>query len=187
MNRTARYVLRGAALAVLAAACTTLQPPRSESQADPNANIPAYRSYGWETPSGPNADAPLRLIDTHIRNAISQELGRRGYAESVENPDFRVGYETVAYEKVKTNPFRIGIGMGSWGGNTGGSVGVGTSGVESFEEGRLVIHVYDAKTNKEVWLGTSTGRLPQHGHDQESVTKAVALTIQEFPTRAPMP
>ena len=186
MNRTAvRLTL--AAAAVVVVACTTFQPPRSESQSDPSVNLAAYRSYTWQAPTGANADAPITLADTHIRTAISNELGRRGYVEVAENPDFRVGYETIAYEKVKSNPFRIGVGMGSWGGNTGGSVGVGTSGVDSYEEGRLVIRVYDAKLNKEVWLGTTTGRLPDNGPDEKSIAKSVALTIQDFPTRTPMP
>jgi hypothetical protein len=187
MNRSAvRFISCVAALLVLGA-CSTLQPPRSESESDPSVNIAAYRSYAWQAPSPANAEAPLTLADTHIRTAIAAELGRRGYVQVADNPDFRVGYETVAYEKVKSNPFRIGIGMGSWGGNTGGSVGVGTSGVDSYEEGRLVIHVYDAKSNKEVWIGTTTGRLPDNGPNQKSIEKAVALTIQQFPTRTPMP
>lgn len=175
------------AVVALLAACSTFQPPRSDSQSDPNANIPAYRTFGWQAPAGGDADAPLRLVDVHLRTAIKNELVRRGYAEDQDNPDFRVGYETVEYEKVKSNPVRIGIGVGSWGGNVGGSVGVGTSGIDSYEEGRLLIHVYDAKSNKEVWLGTTTGRLPDNGPNEKSIAKTVALTIQQFPTRQPMP
>ena len=186
MNRPAARWFLGVAVAVLGA-CNTMQPPRSESQSDPGVDLAAYRSYAWQPPSVPNAEAPTTLGDMHIRDAIAKELGRRGYVQVAENPDFRVGYETVAYEKVKSNPFRIGFGMGSWGGNSGGSVGVGTSGVDSYTEGRLVIHVYDAKSNREVWLGTTTGRLPDTGPNEEVIAKSVALTIQDFPTRTPMP
>ena len=183
---SARTTLLFALLSALAA-CSSLQPPRSESQSDPSANIAAYRTFAWQVPTGPGAAAPLRLVDTHTRTAIKRELERRGYIEVENDPDFRIAYETVAYEKVKSNPIRVGIGVGSWGGNVGGSVGVGTPGVESYEEGRLVIHAYDAKTNKEVWLGTTTGKLPSNGPDEKSITKAVALTIQDFPTRTTMP
>jgi hypothetical protein len=187
MQRSAvRFVLCAATVFAIGA-CSTFQPPRSESQSDPSVNLAAYRSYAWQLPSGEKADAPTTLADLNIRTAIAKELERRGYVQDEDNPDFRVGYETVEYEKVKSNPFRIGIGMGTWGGNTGGSVGVGTSGIDSYQEGRLVIHVYDAKSNREVWLGTTTGRLPDTGPNEKSIEKTVALTIQDFPTRTPMP
>jgi hypothetical protein len=38
-----------------------------------------------------------------------------------------------------------------------------------------------------VWLGTTTGRLPDTGPNEKSIEKTVALTIQDFPTRTPMP
>jgi len=155
--------------------------------AAPDADFTSYRTFSWVESTGYGQGSsvePLRLLDRNIRAAIAAELGKRGYAESSEGPDLRFAYESVSYEKTKSNPFRIGIGMGSWGDNVGGSVGVGTPSVESYQEGRLVIRAIDAETNSEVWMGTVTGR--QSGStDAKEVARLVAMTLQDFPARSP--
>ncbi len=67
-------------------------------------------------------DEPLRLLDRNIRGSITAELQRRGYAESQDGADLRIYYETASADKVETNPVQVGVGIGSWGGNFGGSV-----------------------------------------------------------------
>ena len=74
--------------------------------------------------------------------------------------------------------------MGSWGGNVGGSVSMGTPSVESYQEGRLVIHVADAAKNQEVWYGTITGKVDRQSLDADAVARAVALAMEGFPARA---
>ena len=181
--RTIRLLLI-TALSGFIVACATTAPPRHESQSDPDTDIAAYRTFGWQQPDG-QGDAPLRLLDVHIRNAIRAELTRRGYEESDEAADFKIGYEFASWDKVKSNPFRIGIGVGSWGGNVGGSVGVGTPSVESYQEGRLVVHAVDAQANKEVWLGTVVDRVDQSSLEADAVARVVAITMQDFPTARP--
>lgn len=180
-------MLPSLAALVILAGCTSVPATHSESTAAPDADFSVYRTFSWVETTGYGAGSssdPLRLLDRNIRAAISAELGKRGYTESAEDPDLRFAYESVSYEKTKSNPFRIGIGMGSWGGNIGGSVGVGTPSVESYEEGRLVIRAIDPESNAEVWLGTVTGR--RSGSTNESdVARLVAMTLQDFPARSP--
>lgn len=178
-------------LAVLAAAlcaCATTSAPQRESQADPGANIAAWRTFALKDSLGQAAgDEPLRMLDVNIRNAIRAELTKRGYSEAEAQAQFLVTYETAAQEKMRSSPVRIGIGMGSWGGNVGGSVGMSTPSVENYREGRLVIHAIDAAANREVWYGAISGRVDKQNLDAEAVARAVALAMQDFPASAAGP
>ncbi len=121
--------------------CASSAPAKPESRIDPSANIPASKTFGWQ-PAGNNlvsTDVTQRKFDESIRDSINTDLGRKGYAQAEAEPDLLVAYEVTPYEKTKSNPFSVGVGMGSWGGNVGGGVGVGTGGGSSkVQETRLI-------------------------------------------------
>ena len=171
----------------LLAGCTRSAPAKPESRIDPSANIPASKTFGWQ-PAGNNmvsTDVTQRKFDESIRDSINTNLGRKGYAEATAEPDLLVAYELTPYEKTKSNPFSVGVGMGSWGGNVGGGVGVNTGGgSRSVQETRLTIRVVDRKTDKEVWLGTMTSSIAP-GASSNDVAGVVAQTLSDFPARRP--
>lgn len=137
---------------MLLSGCAT-PPPEPQSMRDPAANFTAYRTFDWAPAAAADgSDPPLQLLDKNIRAAITAEMQRKGYAESQDNPDLRIAYETAKADKIENNPVRIGVGVGGWGGgNVGGSVGVSSPSVRNFTEGTLVIHAIDAAKNSEVW------------------------------------
>lgn len=179
---------RAGMLVLLAAlaACTTPPAPDRQSQIAPDADFSAYSSFGWQPPAG-STDEPTRLLDTNIRNAIRSEMTRRGYTEVEANPQLRVAWETAADERIKSNPFRIGIGLGSFGSSGGGSVNVGSPSVQSYREGRLIIHVMDAAANRELWFGSIAGSIEKSRLDADAVARAVALAMQDLPSRSAAP
>ena len=177
-------VLMLAALVTLLG-CAAGKTPKPDSMTAPGADIAAFKTFGWSSPA---AQAPTTILDTNVHDAVRAQLVAKGYVETDASPDFRVGFDVTAYDvKKKSSPMRIGIGVGSWGGNVGG--GVGTSvpvggGDSAASENRLTIRAVDASTNKEVWIGTTTGDIKQ-GLDQKAVEAAVASTMQSFPQRRP--
>ncbi len=183
-----RTALRFAVLVVVAtgmAACATSTPERRSMQ-DAGTDFSAYRTFAWRQASGEGAqDAPLRMLDVNIRNAVTAELTKRGYAEDASAPQFLMTYETAVKDKVKSSPVRFGVGVGSWGGNAGGSVSMGTPSVKNYQEGELVIRAIDAAKNTEVWYGTVSGEVDRSRLDAEAVAAAVAVAMQDFPARAP--
>jgi hypothetical protein len=167
------------------AGCTTTSQPERQSETLPDANLPAYETFGWQAPAGEGGiDEPMRILDVNIRAAIRAELTQRGYRETDVNPQFRIAYETALQDKLKNSPVRFGIGMGSFGGNVGGSVNMGSPSVQSYQEGSLVIHVLDAARNQEVWSGTVSGRVDKKNLDAAAVARVVALAMQDYPARA---
>lgn len=159
--------------------------PRHDSQRDPGVDLAAYRSFAWQPALTEGmGDQPLRLLDARIRDAIRTELTGRGYVEDEADPQLLVTYDTAVKDKVKSSPFRIGIGMGSFGSNIGGSVNVGTPSVKNYQEGVLTIHVIDAAAKREVWAGTVSGEVNRSSLDAAAVARAVAIALQDFPRRA---
>lgn len=173
-----------AALTVLLAGCASA-PPEPESMRDPQADFASYRTFGWLKESDGTADAPLRMLDGNIRAAIAAELSRRGYVEAPAGtaPDLRIGWQTARAEKLENNPVRVGIGMGSWGGNFGGSVSMGSPSVRSYQEGTLVIHAVDARRNAEVWQGRVSRKITKGSVEPALVSQAVAAAMKDFPAR----
>jgi hypothetical protein len=174
---------------VVIAGCSSLAPPRHESQQAAGVDLTTYRSFAWNLPAADgNGGEPLRLLDTNIRGAVQAELTRRGYEYRESGAaDLVIDYETTTAERVRSNPVRLGIGIGSFGSNVGGSVSMGSPSVQSYQEGRLVIHVVDAAKRAEVWSGTIAGRVDRTTLDAAAVGRVVALALEDFPARTVAP
>ena len=183
---TASLRLAALCLAAGIVACTAGSKPEVQSQSDPGANLAAWRTFAIKSDAGGRVgDEPMRILDVNIQNALRDEFTRRGYEQVADAPQFLVTYDIAAEDKVKSSPVRVGVGFGSWGGSGGGSVNVGSSGVQSYREGRLVVHVLDATANREVWVGSITGKVGNKGLDAEDVARVVATTLQDYPPRQP--
>jgi hypothetical protein len=163
--------------------------PQPTSMRDPAANFGAYTTFGWVETARTDASGqaqPMSLVENNIRTAIASELKKKGYEEAAvgATPDMLIDYEAARAEKTKNNPIRIGVGVGSWGGNTGGSVGVSSSGVKNVTEGSLVIHAVDPARKAEVWQGRVARELGKGGAEPAVVNSAVAEVFRDFPARA---
>jgi hypothetical protein len=171
--------------ATLLGGCAS-QPKQPQSMRDPQADFDAFKTFGWYRDANPDAAAPpVSLLDSNIRAALKAELTRKGYQEAAAGaaPDLQVDYETARAEKIKSNPIRIGVGVGSWGSSGGGGVSVGSPGARSVDEGTLVVHVIDPKRKAEVFEGRASRELNKSNADPAVVQSAVADALRDFPAR----
>jgi hypothetical protein len=171
------------AATILLGGCASTPPP-VHSMKDPQANFSAFTTFTWD----PARDAaqPVTILDSNIRAAITGELQRKGYAEAVAGakPDLVLQYETAAAEKLKSNPFRIGVGMGGVGNSGAAGVGVSSPSAKNVREGTLVLRVIDPVRNAEVWNGRVSRELGKGGPpDPALIQGAVGELLQEFPAR----
>lgn len=169
---------------------------KSESTTAPDVDLAGYASFGWLPPAAGAAaegggEAPLSIAEANLRRAIRIELAEKGYREVEHDPDFRIGLETATHLKEKVRPpARIGVGVGTWGGHVGGgvdaSVPVGGGDVKTTGETQITIRAVDPRSNREVWVGTTTGEV-REGLEASVVEKAVADVLDGFPDRRPPP
>jgi hypothetical protein len=109
---------------------------------------------------------------------------RRGYMPAGDAaPELLIAYRTATKEQVESSPMRIGIGVGSWGGSGGGSIGVSSASLRNYREGTLVIHAIDAARNAEIWQGRISGKLTEGSLEPAAIRQAVATAMRDFPSR----
>jgi hypothetical protein len=162
--------------------------PKTEASVAPDVDLAAYSTFSVSSTTP--REQPLSILDARVRDAVRSELVSKGYQEVEEGPDLEVTFDTADYveEKTKGSPMRIGVGIGSWGGNVGGGVGtsmpVGSERVVAEHETRITLRAVDPRANREVWVGTAAGLA---GGDLASgeVEKAVARTLADFPSKRP--
>ena len=177
----------GAAVLISGCASTPAEP---QQMRDPQADFSAFKTFAWNADTNDGkSDQPVSLVDGYIRTAITTELTRKGYVEAATGttPDLRIEYEAVSAEKIKNNPFRVGIGVGSYGSSGGGSVGVGSPSVKNVKEGTLVIHAIDPARNAEVWRGSASRELGKGNVEPAVVQDVVAEMLSDFPARSGQP
>jgi hypothetical protein len=172
--------------ATLTGGCTS-SPPRPVSMRAPQVDFNSFKTFGWRTAGAEPSGQPLSILDSDIRAAITSELKRKGYQEAPAGttPDLLIAFETTRAEKVESSPFSVGIGVGRWGGTSGGSVGATTSGVKNVIEGTLSVHAVDLARNAEVWNGRITRQLGKGNIEPALVQSTVAEVMNDFPARGP--
>jgi hypothetical protein len=178
-------------IAALIAGCAS-QPQQPTSMVDPEANFSAYRTFGFDERGRTDASGsqqPLSLLDSQIREAITAELQRKGYAAAPAGatPDLLIDFEKAKADTVKSNPVRVGIGVGSWGGNVGGGVSASSPSARNVTEGTLVIHAVDPAREAAIWEGRVTRELGKGNADPAVVQGAVADVFRDFPARGGQP
>jgi hypothetical protein len=177
----------GLVLGAVAISGCTSAPPQPHTMRDPQANFSAYRTFGWAAEQSSQATGqPVSIVDGTIRAAITDELKRKGYEEAAAGtkPDLVLSYETGKAEKLKSSPFRIGVGVGGVGSSGGAGVGASTSGVKNVIEGALILRAVDPTRNAEVWNGSVSRELGKGNVDPGLVNSAVADLLHDFPARA---
>ena len=170
---------------VLVGGCATNTP--THVMRDPQAQFDSFKTFAWDAGQETSqvTGEPWSIVNSQIRGAIKGELQQKGYAEATAGakPDLLLRYETAAAEKIKSNPFRIGIGMGGYGSNGAAGVGVSSSDVKNVKEGMLVLRVIDPVRNAEVWNGRVSRELGKDGvPDPELIKNAVSELLSEFPS-----
>ena len=174
------------AATALLAGCASA-PAESQSMIDETANFDDYKTFGWLTHVG-DGNEPQSIVDTHIRAAITTDLLHKAYVEALAGAtaDLLIDYEAARVEKVKSSPFRVGIGVGSYGSHGGGSISTSTSGTKNISEGSLVIYAVDSARNAEVWRSQISQELGKGTASPEVIQSVVTEVLSDFPSHVVM-
>ncbi len=173
-----RKLAPGGFVLLLLASCATT--PDVKVDADPSANLGAYRTYSWVYSDAPRGMNPLMY--QRVRQSIDTYLAGRGYSQASPG-DFAVGFTLGARDKVEVDDFGPyggfypGYGMGyRW----GWAAPYSTTEVRNVTEGTLAIDIYDTASKKPVWHGAASQNVGSTPVTQEQIDVAVSSVLSKF-------
>lgn len=145
---------------------------------DHAADFRSYRTYSWI-----KVDAGNSLWSDRIRQAVDRQLAARGLARQASGGDMAVAAIGRTTEQQSYTTFYDGIG-GGWFWRGFGGDGFATTSVQETPIGTVAVDLFDSKSKKLIWRGTSDKTLSK---DAEKNTKklddAIADMFRRFPPR----
>lgn len=147
---------------------------------DHSADFAAYHTFSWL-----KVDASNTLWTDRIKQAVGQQLSAKGWTEQPSGGDVSVAAMGRTRQEQTYNTFYDGLG-GGWGWRRFGGIGMGeaTTTVEDTPVGSLNVDLFDSRTRKLIWRGTSTETLSSKPEkNTEKLDKAVADMFKKFPPK----
>lgn len=153
---------------------------------DPKVNVRQFSTYRIEADRQRNADPIVgsNLNQRRIADALDQSLRGRGYKPAQDgNADLVVRFFTDSRDRQQIQSNNT---MGPWGWGWGWGM---PNQVYSrqYEENRVVVNVYDSRTNDIIWQGWATGQLNNRKKERDrdaAFRETVVSIMQNFPESA---
>lgn len=180
--RIKALMLVGAALVM--GACSGIS---TSTDYDPGVDFSGFSTFTWlDTDGDDHLDA---ITDSRIRKSIDAALTGKGFKKVESEADLAVGYQVTTQERRSYNTVNTGWGGGyGWGGygwgGYGMSVGSSTTYENTWDEGTLLIGMFDSGSKNLVWTGTATAALDDSrtpDERQQLIDDAVAKMMKDFP------
>jgi hypothetical protein len=134
---------------------------------DPKVNVRQFATYRIEADRQRNADPIVgsNLNQRRIADALDLSLKSRGY-KPVQNgeADLVVRFFTDSRDRQQIQSNNT---MSPWGWGFGGWGYPNQVYSRQYEENRVVVNIYDARTNDIIWQGWATGQLNNRRKEQE--------------------
>ncbi len=158
----------------------------------------AIKTYNWVT-DGPQRDAKISdLIYDRIEKEITRNLTVKGL-KGASDSELLINYSVLSESKIDIDQHMVYDGYApgfAWHNNYGyGASTYYTFGaryermetnIDQYLEGTLIIDILDAKTNKIVWRGIGSKRLPEKMNKDDRntlVAEVVNAILENYPPK----
>ena len=157
---------------------------------DETVNFSRYKTFTWLHGEEGKLENQSDLVESKIRNAVTKEFEKIGWKESKTKPDVILDYDvlvertnrnerepvyTQPYSRVIYNPYTRRFATIYYPSQF--------LGYESYEkvikEGTVTVTMIDAKTDKTVWQGWTTGEVNSRNLTNKEIQKAVASIFKK--------
>jgi|SRR5438132_8545325 len=140
---------------------------------DHQANFAQYKTYSWQEIK-PGAS----LWDSRIKSAVNAQLEAKGLAQVAGGGDIAIVAIKTSQTMRTLQTFYDGFGGGwRWRG-----FGESTTTEQDYQEGTLVIDLYDGKTKQLIWRGSTESALSDKAEKNEkNLDKGVNKMFKNFP------
>ena len=170
-------MLMGIGAVLLVSACSGIS---TTTDFDPSVDFSAFSTYDWVDSEG-QVD---NITSSRIRSSVDAAMAARGFTQSTSSPDLAVSYQVSTAERRSFNTVNAGWGGGYGWGGWGMGMGTSTTTENVWQEGSLILGIFDVGTKNLVWTGTATtdidgSRSPEDR--QRLIDDAVNKMMSDFP------
>ena len=138
------------------------------------ADFSQYKTYSWEKVQ---TQDPL-WVD-RIKEAVNAALTAKGLTPVESGADIAILAMEMTQNHRTLNTYYDGFG-GGW--RWGGGLGNATTTVDNYKTGTLVVDMFDAKTKKIIWRGSSSDTLSDKSDKNiKNLDKGVQKMFDHFP------
>jgi hypothetical protein len=146
---------------------------------DHHANFSQYKTYSWQAVK--SADP---LWDSRITDAVDAQLAAKGWTKVDNGGDVNIIAVGTTHTERTLQTFYDGFG-GGWRWRGFGGTGEATTTEQDYQEGTLVVDMYDAKTKQLIWRGSAEGTLSnKESSNEKNLDKGVAKMFKKFPPQS---
>ena len=139
---------------------------------DHGANFNQYKTYSWVSVQ---TNDPL-WVD-RIKNSVNSALAAKGWTQVESGGDVSIVAMDVTKNRQTLNTFYDGFGGWRWGG-----FGDATTTTETYQVGTLIVDLFDTKTKKLIWRGSSSDTLSDKSDKNiKNLNKGVEEMFKHFP------
>ena len=149
---------------------------------DRSADFSQYKTYSWE-----HVKTKDTLDVDRIKSAVNAALAAKGWTKVDSGGDVSVVAMEITQNQQTLNTFYDGFG-GGWGWRRfgGGGFGEATTTTETYRVGTLVVDLFDTKSKKLLWRGTSSDTLSNNSEKNiKNLDKGVEKLFKQFPPGSP--
>jgi hypothetical protein len=145
---------------------------------DKSTDFSRYRTYEW----GKGTPARTPGLDLQIVKAIDEQLVRKGFTKTDNDPDLVVTYHAATHEEIDYDEASYGSGYGP---AYGSPISASTADAPMIVKvGTVVVDMYDTKKKRNVWHGVGTDLVRDDpGKVSERIQKGAAEMFENFPPR----
>ncbi|MBL4575599.1 MAG: DUF4136 domain-containing protein [Opitutaceae bacterium] len=166
---------------LLFAGCST--GPTISNTGNPDVNISSLDTFALlPLPSSVPGGDPASIIryGKTAQDSLRSNFTTKGYSEvALEDADFTVNIKATVIPKVNVTDW--GYGYSHYGRH--GSWGASNVSVDSYDEGTLIIEVFDNVSKQLAWVGSAKGRTKRKGMTLEELTILISNVLESFPTK----
>ena len=175
------HALFAAGIAVALAACGG--GISTSTDWDQSADFSQFSTYSWFDAQSTGAND---INSGRIQQAVDSQLASKGLRKVSSGGDLAVSYQVSSQDRSSFNTMSTGWGggYGMRGPSMGMGMGTSTTTETTWQEGTLVLAMFDAATKSQVWQGTATGDLNQDlspDDRTQQINDAVAKVLDGFP------
>ena len=170
-------MLMGIGAVLLVSACSGIS---TSTDYDPAVDFTAFSTFTWIDSEG-QVD---NITSSRVRQSVDAAMTAKGFTQSSSNPDVAVSYQVTSAERSSFTTVNSGWGGGYGWGGWGMGMGTSTTTQQTWQEGSLILGIFDTGTKNLVWTGTATTDLDPSrspADRQKLIDDAVNKMMSDFP------